>query len=175
MPVSRRFVILDRDGVINRDSPDYIKTPGEWQPLEGSLQALAALTRAGFELAVVTNQSGIGRGLLSEATLMDIHDKMLRAVARAGGRITAVYYCPHMPGEGCGCRKPEPGMLHRLEKDFGFELEGTPLIGDKPSDMELARRVGARPILVGAPRTGGAEVYPDLATATQALLTESAP
>ena len=183
MPGAQRFVILDRDGVINRDSDAYIKTPEEWQPLEGSLKAIAALVRGGFRVAVITNQSGVGRGLLSEATLQRIHAKMLRDVEAAGGRIAGIYYCPHVPGDGCDCRKPATGMLERLERELGFPLVGTPLIGDKASDMELARRVGARPILV---RTGYGEdarssvgplveVYPDLARAATVLLSEEGP
>lgn len=180
---AQRFVILDRDGVINRDSDAYIKTPEEWQPLEGSLEAIAALVRAGFRVAVITNQSGVGRGLLSEATLQRIHAKMLRAIEAAGGRIAGIYYCPHAPDDGCDCRKPATGMLDRLALELGFPLVGTPLVGDKASDMELARRVGARPILV---RTGygeealssvgpQVEVYADLAGVARVLLAEEGP
>ena len=182
MPGRQRFVILDRDGVINRDSAAYIKTPAEWQPLEGSLEAIAALFRAEFRIAVITNQSGIGRGLLSEATLQQIHAKMLGAIEVAGGSVAGIFHCPHRPEEGCDCRKPAPGMLRRLEEELGFTLPGTPLIGDKAADMELARRVGARPILVrtgyGARTLAGmddsVEVYADLAGATDVLLSEPA-
>jgi len=182
MPARRRFVILDRDGVINRDSEAFIKTPEEWQPLEGSLEAVAALDCAGFKVAVITNQSGIGRGLLSEATLEKIHEKMLGAIEAAGGSVAGIYYCPHRPDEGCVCRKPATGLVRQLEEELEFPLAATPLIGDKAADMELARRVGARPILV---RTGyGAstlaamgeeelEVYDDLASAAAALIREA--
>ena len=180
MAGAQRFVILDRDGVINHDSDAYIKTPEEWQPLEGSLEAIATLADAGFQVAVITNQSGVGRGLLSEAMLQRIHAKLRGEVEAAGGRIAGIYYCPHRPGEGCVCRKPATGMLERLEEELQFPLVGTPLIGDKDSDLELARRVGARPILV---RTGygdgtlaklgdSIEVYADLAAAAEALLAE---
>ena len=180
MSGTQKFIILDRDGVINHDSADYIKTPEEWLPLDGSLEAIAALDRAGFKVAVITNQSGVGRGLLSEATLEQIHSKMLEAIGRAGGSIAGIYYCPHRPDEGCHCRKPATGMLMKLEKDLGFPLTGTPLIGDTAADMELAQRVGARPILV---RTGygaeasaelcaSVEVYSDLASAAAILLAE---
>jgi len=180
MPGTQKFVILDRDGVINYDSADYIKTPEEWLPLDGSLEAIAALGRAGFKVAVITNQSGVGRGLLSEAVLDQIHSKMLEAIGKAGGNIAGIYYCPHRPDEGCHCRKPATGMLMRLEEELGFPLTGTPLIGDTATDMELAQRVGARPILV---RTGygadasaklcaSVEVYPDLARAVAVLLAE---
>ena len=178
---ARKFVILDRDGVINHDSVTYIKTPEEWRPLEGSLKAIAALTDAGFLVAVITNQSGVGRGLLSEAMLQRIHAKMRSAVEAAGGHIAAIYYCPHRPDEGCDCRKPATGLLDRLEEELRFPLAGTPLIGDKDSDLELARRVGARPILV---RTGygdetlaklgeSVEVYENLAGVSKALLAEA--
>ena len=183
MPGAPRFVILDRDGVINHDSAAFIKSPAEWRPLEGSLEAIAALVEAGFQVAVVTNQSGIGRGLLSEAMLRSIHAKMLTAIERSGGRLAGIYHCPHAPEARCDCRKPAPGLLRRLNRELGFPLAGTPLIGDKATDMALAERVGARPILV---RTGcgahaaaqlgdSVEVYPDLAGAARALLSEAAP
>jgi D-glycero-D-manno-heptose 1,7-bisphosphate phosphatase len=178
---AQRFVILDRDGVINHDSVTYIKTPEEWRPLKGSLKAIAALTDAGFLVAVITNQSGVGRGLLSEAMLQRIHAKMRSAVEAVGGHIAGIYYCPHRPDEGCDCRKPATGLLDRLEAELRFPLSGTPLIGDKDSDLELARRVGARPILV---RTGygdetlaklgeSVEVYENLAGVSKALLAEA--
>ncbi len=180
MPLQKRFVILDRDGVINHDSPLYIKSPDEWRPIEGSLKAISALVQAGIEIAVITNQSAIGRGLISEETLKNIHTKMTRAVEQAGGRIAAIYYCPHHPNDGCACRKPALGMLKRLEIEHGVLVDGIPLIGDKLIDIELAKRAGARPILV---RTGYSEeslssvdksvaVYKNLACAVEALLIE---
>jgi D-glycero-D-manno-heptose 1,7-bisphosphate phosphatase len=180
MPLQKRFVILDRDGVINHDSPLYIKSPDEWRPIEGSLKAISALVQAGIEIAVITNQSAIGRGLISEETLKNIHTKMTRAVEQAGGRIAAIYYCPHHPNDGCACRKPALGMLKRLEIEHGVLVDGIPLIGDKLTDIELAKRAGARPILV---RTGYGEeslssvdksvaVYKNLACAVEALLIE---
>jgi len=180
MPLQQRFVILDRDGVINHDSPLYIKSPDEWRPIEGSLEAISALVQAGIEVAVVSNQSAIGRGLLSEEMLKSIHAKMMLAVEKAGGRIAAIYYCPHHPDDACGCRKPALGMLRRLELEHGILVAGIPLIGDKLTDIKLARRAGARPILV---RTGyGKEslhsidksvaVYNNLACAVEALLIE---
>ena len=183
MPGAPRFVILDRDGVINHDSAAFIKSPAEWRPLKGSLEAIAALVEAGFQVAVVTNQSGIGRGLLSEAMLSRIHAKMRTAIERAGGRLAGIYHCPHAPEARCDCRKPAPGLLRRLHRELGFPLAGTPLIGDKATDVALAERVGARPILV---RTGcgtdaaaqlgdSVEVYADLAGAARALLSEDAP
>ena len=180
MSAQRRFVILDRDGVINHDSALYIKSPEEWRPIAGSLEAISALGQAGIEVAVVSNQSAIGRGLISEEMLKSIHMKMTREVEKAGGRIAGIYYCPHHPNDLCDCRKPALGMIKRLEHEHGILVKGMPLIGDKPTDIELAKRAGARPILV---RTGYGEssldsidrsvaVYENLACAVKALLAE---
>jgi len=167
-------VLIDRDGVINRDSDEYIKSVAEWQPLPGSLEAIARLGAAGFRIGVVTNQSGVGRGLLSEATLGAIHAAMQAAAAAAGGEIGAVFYCPHRPDEGCDCRKPAPGLLLQAAAHFGRGPGGVPFIGDKASDVEAARAAGARPILVGpeAPALAGVERYADLAAAAAALIAE---
>ncbi len=181
MAETDKLIVLDRDGVINHDSEDYIKTPEEWRPLSGSLDAIAALTAAGFRIVVVSNQSGIGRGLFSEAVLDEIHRKMTSAVEAAGGAIAGIYYCPHAPDDGCNCRKPRPGLLERIRDDFNVSLSGIPFIGDKAADMTLARRVGARPILVltGYGRATLAslhdtevEAFSDLASAASALLGE---
>ena len=170
------LVLLDRDGVINRDSPDYIRSVAEWQPLPGSLEAIARLTAAGFQIAVVSNQSGIARGLFSEDTLAAIHRAMRDAVAAAGGRLAGIYYCPHHPQDGCDCRKPRPGLLQRAARDLGVALAGAPFVGDKLSDVEAARAAGARPVLVGPLAEQGAggrvESYPDLAAAAAALIAE---
>jgi len=181
MLATDKLIVLDRDGVINHDSEDYIKTPEEWRPLPGSLDAIAALNSAGFRVVVVSNQSGIGRGLFSETELDQIHRKMVSAVQAAGGEIAGIYYCPHRPEDDCDCRKPRPGLLERIKADFDISLAGIPLIGDKTTDLELARRVGARPILV---LTGygqrtlakldetGVEFFADLANAATALIAE---
>ncbi len=181
MPVTEKLIVLDRDGVINEDSTDYIKTADEWRPLPGSLDAIAALCDAGFRVIVVSDQSGIGRGLFSEADLTGIHRKMTEAAEAAGGEIAAIYYCPHHPDDECDCRKPRTGMLDRIATDLAVSLNGVPLVGDKAADMELARRAGARPILV---LTGygqetkisigatGPETFADLAAVTCALLAE---
>jgi len=169
-------VLIDRDGVINRDSDQYIRSVAEWRPLPGSLEAIAALTAAGFTVAVVTNQSGVGRGYFSEATLAAIHASMAARVAEQGGRIAGVFHCPHRPDEGCDCRKPKPGLLLQAAAHFGIDLAGVPFIGDKASDAEAALAAGARPILVGTASVEGAaaqaERYADLAAAASALIAE---
>ncbi|WP_405226630.1 D-glycero-beta-D-manno-heptose 1,7-bisphosphate 7-phosphatase [Lentisalinibacter sediminis] len=176
-----KLVVLDRDGTINRDSAAYIKSPDEWTPLPGSAEAIARLNRAGFTVAVASNQSGLARGLFDEATLAKIHAKMHAVVGAAGGEIDRVVWCPHHPDAGCDCRKPRPGLLHRLATDYGIGLEGVPVVGDSARDLEAARAVGARPVLVrtgNGRRTeaegtaGDAEVYDDLAAAAAALTGE---
>jgi D-glycero-D-manno-heptose 1,7-bisphosphate phosphatase len=146
--VSRRLVILDRDGVINHDSKAFIKTPEEWRPIDGSLDAIAALSSAGFDVAVASNQSGIGRKLIDLPTLTAIHEKMQRMVREAGGDIGQIVFCPHHPEDGCECRKPQPGMLKDLSRRYGVPLTRVPVIGDSARDIEAAVAVGARPILV---------------------------
>jgi D-glycero-D-manno-heptose 1,7-bisphosphate phosphatase len=175
------LVVLDRDGVINEDSAEFIKSVAEWRPIGGSLDAIAALNRGGFRVAVVTNQSGVGRGLFTEETLNAIHERMAAAVREAGGELAAVYYCPHRPDEGCDCRKPRTALLRRLERDLGYSLARAPFIGDRLSDIAAADAVGARAMLV---RTGtgaaterligerSVEVFDDLDAATRSLLAE---
>lgn len=143
-----KLVILDRDGVINVDSEHYIKSPAEWKPLPGSLEAIAKLTQGGYKVVVATNQSGIGRGLFDMDTLNAIHDKMHRSVQSFGGRIDAIYYCPHPADSTCNCRKPRPGMLERIGGCFNIDLAGIPAIGDSLRDLEAAAAVGAQPMLV---------------------------
>jgi D-glycero-D-manno-heptose 1,7-bisphosphate phosphatase len=179
-----RFVILDRDGVINRDSPDYIKSPDEWIPIPGSLEAIARLNHAGFTVVVATNQSGVGRGLFTINDLNAIHEKFQRALDRVGGHVDGIFFCPHTPEARCGCRKPEPGLLEAISARCGFPLAAVPVIGDSARDAQAAIAVGARPIMV---RTGkGAEChaahpelhrydwYDDLATATCYLIDDRA-
>jgi D-glycero-D-manno-heptose 1,7-bisphosphate phosphatase len=168
-----KLVVLDRDGTINHDSDQYIKSPAEWKPIKGSLEAIARLTQAGFRVVVATNQSGIGRGLFDMATLNAIHDTMHRAVHLAGGRIDAIFFCPHADDANCGCRKPKPGMLHEIAKRLNVDIEGVPMVGDSLRDLQAAAAAGAKPVLVltGKGRktreTGGLPpgtvVYPDLA------------
>jgi D-glycero-D-manno-heptose 1,7-bisphosphate phosphatase len=143
-----KLVILDRDGVINVDSAEFIKSPDEWRPIPGSLEAIARLTQGGYHVVVATNQSGIGRGLLDMATLSAIHDKMHKALAHAGGRVDAVFYCPHAQDADCDCRKPKPGLLEDIARRFNTDLAGVPCIGDSLRDLQAAAQVGALPILV---------------------------
>ncbi|MCB1671737.1 MAG: D-glycero-beta-D-manno-heptose 1,7-bisphosphate 7-phosphatase [Gammaproteobacteria bacterium] len=143
-----KLVILDRDGVINQDSDDYIKSPEEWIPIERSLAAIAALSQAGFRVAVATNQSGIARGLFDSYTLARIHQKMCSLTERAGGVVDAVFYCPHGPDEGCHCRKPEPGLLEEISREFDVPLQGVPFVGDSLKDLQVAKTSGCIPFLV---------------------------
>jgi D-glycero-D-manno-heptose 1,7-bisphosphate phosphatase len=143
-----RIVILDRDGVINEDSPDYIKTPDEWIPIPGSMEAIALLHQKGFKIYVATNQAGIARGKFSVSSLQAIHEKMQHEVETAGGRISGIQYCPHHPDEKCQCRKPEPGMLYRITEESGAELSGAPYVGDSLKDIRAAETAGCKPVLV---------------------------
>jgi len=175
-----KLIILDRDGVINYDSEQFIRSPDEWRPIPGSLEAIARLNHAGFRVVVATNQSGLGRGLFDTATMVAIHDKLHNALSRLGGRIDAVFFCPHTAESNCDCRKPKPGMLTEIGRRFGVELTGVPCIGDSVRDLQAAGAVGAQPILV---LTGKGEktlregnfpkntvIFPDLAFAVTALL-----
>lgn len=174
------LVVLDRDGVINRESAEFIKTADEWLPLPGSLEAIAALTRAGFAVVVATNQSGVGRGLITPTALREINSRMHRDIEQAGGQLAGIFMCPHRPEDNCSCRKPKPGLLHQIEARFGCRLKDRPVIGDSARDIEAAQAVGARAILV---RTGNGvqtehsyrgnnsvEVYDDLAAAACSLI-----
>ena len=143
-----KLVILDRDGTINQDSDQYIKSPAEWKPIPGSLEAIARFTQNGWRVAVATNQSGIARGLFDMSTLNAIHAEMHRAVGQAGGRIDAIFFCPHAADSNCECRKPKPGLLREIGARFGVELEDVPMIGDSLRDVAAAAAVGARPWLV---------------------------
>ena len=143
-----KLVILDRDGTINQDSDQYIKSPLEWKPIPGSLEAIARLTQGGWRIVVATNQSGIARGLFDMSTLNAIHAEMHRAVGQAGGRIDAVFFCPHAADSHCECRKPKPGLLREIGSRFDVELDGVPMIGDSLRDVEAAAAVGAQPYLV---------------------------
>lgn len=143
-----KLIILDRDGVINYDSDQFIKSPEEWRPLPGSLEAIARLNQWGYRVVVATNQSGIGRGLFDMGTLNAIHDKMIKAAAQAGGRIEAIFFCPHPAESTCDCRKPKAGMLREIADRYNADLSGVPAVGDSLRDLLAAAAVDAQPILV---------------------------
>ncbi len=143
-----KLVILDRDGVINQDSDQFIKNPDEWKPIPGSLEAIARLNHSGYRVVVASNQSGIGRGLFDMAALNAINDKMYRALGLFGGRIDALFYCPHAAEADCDCRKPKPGMFLDIAQRFNVSLSGVPSVGDSLRDLQAAATAGAQPILV---------------------------
>ena len=174
-----RLIVLDRDGVINHDSAHFIKSPDEWKPITGSAEAIARLNQAGFRVAVATNQSGLESGLFDMAMLNAIHDKMHRVLAQVGGRVDAVFFCPHASASCCDCRKPKPGMLIDIGRRLNVDLHEVPVVGDALRDLQAATAVGARCLLV---RTGkgeqteqqgglpaGTTVYQDLAAVARAL------
>ena len=175
-----KLIVLDRDGVINQDSAAYIKSPGEWRPIAGSLNAISRLNQAGFHVIVATNQSGIGRGLFDMVMLNAIHDKMHKALAQAGARVDAIFYCPHAGGDNCHCRKPKPGMLEDIGHRLNTSLSGVPVIGDSLRDLQAAAATQALPMLVltgkgrKTQRAGGlppdTRVFADLAAAVDALV-----
>lgn len=143
-----RYIILDRDGVINHDSNEYIKTPDEWLPINGSLAAIARLNQAGFQVVLATNQAGIGRGILSTKMLTAIHDKMCLELAKYNGKILDIFYCPHHPKDNCQCRKPRPGMLLSFAAKYQVALDDVYMVGDRITDVAAARAAGAIPILL---------------------------
>lgn len=148
MPHIPKLVILDRDGVINLDSDQFIKSPDEWIPIDGSLEAIAELNQAGYEVVVATNQSGIGRGLFEAAALNAMHEKMYKALSAFGGRVDAVFFCPHTAADACECRKPKAGMLRDIARRFELDLTGVPVVGDSLRDLQAGAEVGAAPHLV---------------------------
>ncbi len=149
-----KLVILDRDGVINFDSAQFIKNPAEWKPIPGSLEAIARLNQSGYKVVVATNQSGVGRSLLDMDTLNSIQEKMHKMLFAAGGRIDAIFYCPHTADSDCACRKPKPGMFKRISETLNADLKGVPAIGDSLRDLQACAAVGCLPMLV---RTGKGE------------------
>jgi len=175
-----KLVILDRDGVINFDSAQFIKNPAEWKPIPGSLEAIARLNQRGYKVVVATNQSGIGRGLFDMDTLNQIHEKMHKALYTVGGRIDAIFYCPHTADSDCDCRKPKPGMFKRISETLNIDLTGVPTVGDSLRDLQAGAAAGCKPLLV---LTGkgektlaegnlppGTTEYADLARAVDAIL-----
>jgi len=178
-----KLIVLDRDGVINEDSDDYVKTLEEWIPIPGSLQAIARLNRAGWTVAVATNQSGLARGMFTPSTLADMHFKMQQLVMEQGGRIDLIVHCPHGPDDGCQCRKPKPGMFRTIAEHFGLaDLKGVPVVGDSHRDLHAGLLLGGKPYLV---KTGkglrtlegalpsGTKVFDDLAAVVDHLLGNS--
>jgi len=162
-----RLVILDRDGVINEDSDEYIKSPEEWIPIPGSLEAIARLCRHEYRVVIITNQSGIARGLYTMDMLSKIHNRMLEHVHQKGGEIDAVLFCPHGPDEHCDCRKPKPGLFQELAQRLKINLTGVPSVGDSLRDLQAAQAVNALPVLV---RTGkGASAAAQLSTTGSVL------
>jgi len=143
-----KLVILDRDGVINFDSAQFIKNPAEWKPIPGSLEAIAKLNHAGYRVVIATNQSGIGRGLFDMDTLNSIHEKMHKALFAVGGRVDAIFYCPHAADSACECRKPKPGMFKRISETLNIDLTGVPAIGDSLRDLQACTALGCQPVLV---------------------------
>lgn len=174
------LIILDRDGVINQDSDDFIKSPEEFIPLPGSIDAMARLHRAGYTIAIATNQSGIARGYYDVDTLNRMHEKLSGLLAARGGLVDGIFYCPHGPDNDCECRKPKAGMLLDIKSRFNTVLQDVPVVGDSLRDLQAARSVGAKPILV---RTGkgertiaknegleGVEIFDNLASYVDVLL-----
>lgn len=143
-----KLIILDRDGTINHDSDAYIKSASEWWPIDGALEAIAQLNRAGYRVAVATNQAAIGRGLFSVETLDSIHAKMHAMAKVAGATIDSVFYCPHKPEDKCNCRKPQPGLLYQISEHYGVNLNAVPMVGDTLRDMQAADSAGCQPHLV---------------------------
>lgn len=168
-----KLVILDRDGTINHDSDQYIKSPEEFRPIKGSLEAIARLTQADYRIVVATNQSGIARGLFDTHTLLAIHERLQRAALQVGGRIDAFFFCPHAADSGCKCRKPAPGMLLEIATRFNVSLKDVYMVGDSRRDVEAAAAAGAKPVLVLTGKgkatreegrlPAGTEVFEDLA------------
>jgi D-glycero-D-manno-heptose 1,7-bisphosphate phosphatase len=182
-----KLVILDRDGTINADSDEYVKSPEEFEPLPGALEAIARLNHAGWRTVIASNQSGLGRGLFDIASLNAVHAKMHKLLSAHGGRIDAVFYCPHAPDEGCQCRKPLSGLFEQIGERFGVELKDTPVVGDSLRDLQAGASVGCEPHLVltgkgaslrGRPLPGdwpaGTRVHEDLGAFADYLIARSA-
>ena len=183
------LLVLDRDGVINEDSDNYIRSLADWRPIPGSIEAIAALSQAGFTIGVATNQSGLSRGYLGIEDLEAIHAKLCQQVEEQGGYIAGIFYCPHLPEEGCHCRKPATGLLEAMAAELGESPQGALFIGDSLKDLQVARAYGCRPVLVktgnGAATLAGLQsgeltladyqnisVYEDLAAAARGILRE---
>lgn len=184
-----KLVILDRDGTLNVDREDFVKSPEEWEPLPGALQAVARLNQDGWHVVLATNQPGIGRGLIDMTSLNAIHARMNTELARLGGRIDAVFFCPHAPEDGCDCRKPQPALILQIGDRFGVDLTRVPVVGDSLRDLQATRAAGAQPHLVLTGKAAaldvseveqmrqqipGLQVHHDLAAFVDALLQATA-
>ena len=174
-----KLIVLDRDGVINVDSEQFIKSPDEWKPIPGSLEAIARLNESGWRVVVASNQSGVGRGLFDMDTLNAINEKMTKAIGQAGGRLDAIFFCPHSADSTCDCRKPRPGMFLQIAERFNVDMRGVPVVGDSLRDLQAGVAVGCQPYLVltgkGAKTQAdpalpeGTLVFPDLAAVAAQL------
>lgn len=181
------WLVLDRDGVINHDSDDYIKSASEWQPIDGSIEAIATLSKHDYKIIIATNQSGLGRGLFTQADLDAMHRKMHDLVEAQGGTIEGVFYCPHTPDKNCDCRKPKVGLLEQAEQKFEVSLAGSYFVGDSLKDLQAAKRKSCIPVLVetgkgtitktkisSMPEFNDTAVYSDLMSFTHSLLKQGA-
>ncbi len=177
-----KLLILDRDGVINEDSDAYIKSVQEWIPIPGSIEAIAQLSKAGWTVAVATNQSGIARGYYDLATLDAMHARLRALVAEQGGEVGLIVYCPHGPDEGCACRKPKPGMLQTIASHYATALQDVWFVGDSKGDLEAAAAVDSQPVLVmtgkgqktrSIPLPAGTLIFDDLAAVAAELIHNS--
>lgn len=185
-----KLVILGRDGILNQYRDDHVKDPSEWVPVPGALEAVARLNQDGWHVVVATNQSGIGRGMIDMVSLNAVHAHMMRLLARQGGRVDAVFFCPHTPDEGCDCRKPLPGLMLDIGRRYGVDLPDVPMVGDTLRDMQAAAAAGCEPHLVLTGRAAaldaqqrrhvieqvpGTRVHADLAAFANHLLRRSHP
>jgi D-glycero-D-manno-heptose 1,7-bisphosphate phosphatase len=150
-----KLVILGRDGILNDFRDDHVKAPEEWSPIAGALEAVSRLNHAGWHVVVATNQSGIGRGMIDMASVNAVHAHMLKQLQLAGGRIDAVFFCPHTPEDGCDCRKPQPGLMREIGKRYGIDLKQVPMVGDTLRDLQAAQASGCEPHLVCSGRAAG--------------------
>jgi len=174
-----KLIVLDRDGVINIDSEQFIKSPDEWKPIPGSLEAIARLNESGWRVIVASNQSGVGRGLFDMDTLNAINEKMTKALAQVGGRLDAIFFCPHAADSTCDCRKPKPGMFMQIAERFNTDMRTVPVVGDSLRDLQAGVAVGCQPYLVLTGKGGktrddpalpaGTQIFPDLAAVAAQL------
>src|SRR5262245_25814183 len=180
-----RLVILGRDGILNVYREDHVKSPDEWQPLPGALEAVARLNHAGWHTVVATNQAGIGRGMIDMASVNAVHLHMMQRLAAVGGRVDAVFFCPHTPEENCDCRKPKPGLMRQIARRYGIDLHTVPMVCDTVRDLMAAQAAGCEPHLVLSGRAAdldekqlldivalvpGTEVHDDLGRFVEFLL-----